>query len=440
MILIAMHTAALRLLPAVFLLLSIAEMSAKEFRAADPESFHRLLPQLQPGDAILLADGEWTDARLHFSAKGTALQPITLKAAIPGKTILTGSSSLRISGEHLVIEGLHFKNPETRVPDLIEFRGDSQSPAHHCRMTQCAIISHQPSEGARECRWVGLYGSHHRIDHCAFIGKIGRGTTLVVWLDEKASTPPAHQIDHNYFGPREKLGQNGGETIRIGDSQTSLLAANCLVAHNYFERCNGEVECISNKSCGNTYRHNTFFEVSGTLTLRHGNGCLVENNTFIGNHAPGSGGIRIIGEDHIVRGNHLENLAGDQARAGICFMLGIPGSPLHGYFQVKRARVENNTLLHCKQPLFIGPSNDSRATLPPIDVLVAGNLIHSPKRPVITADGDPGGITWKNNRWSGKNLGIPPVPDWQQVDSIDTRNTLEPVTRKATGPAWMPAL
>ena len=55
------------------------------------------------------------------------------------------------------------------------------------------------------------------------------------------------------------------ETIRIGDSQTSLLMGGCVVEKNLFEKCNGEAECISNKSCGNIYRENTFLEVSGTL-------------------------------------------------------------------------------------------------------------------------------------------------------------------------------
>ena len=100
----------------------------------------------------------------------------------------------------------------------------------------------------------------------------GKGPTFVVWLGD--GNEGRHQIDHNYFGPREKLGKNGGETIRVGDSKTAMLTGGCVVEKNLFEKCNGETECISNKSCGNIYRDNTFLEVSGTLTLRHGNGCI----------------------------------------------------------------------------------------------------------------------------------------------------------------------
>ena len=43
-----------------------------------------------------------------------------------------------------------------------------------------------------------------------------------------------------------------------------------------FDRCDGEVEIISSKSGGNIYRGNLFLQSRGTLTLRHGDGNLVE--------------------------------------------------------------------------------------------------------------------------------------------------------------------
>jgi poly(beta-D-mannuronate) lyase len=44
------------------------------------------------------------------------------------------------------------------------------------------------------------------------------------------------------------------------------------------------------------------------FTLRHGNGCLVEGNFFIGNHKRGSGDIRIIGENHAIINNYIEGV------------------------------------------------------------------------------------------------------------------------------------
>nr|WP_317039131.1 chondroitinase-B domain-containing protein [Winogradskyella sediminis] len=43
-----------------------------------------------------------------------------------------------------------------------------------------------------------------------------------------------HQIDHNYFGHRPDLGENGGETIRIGTSANSMKSSKTIVESNTF--------------------------------------------------------------------------------------------------------------------------------------------------------------------------------------------------------------
>ena len=371
------------LLTVALLIVAGVPAVAKELPVADVAALKAAVKVAQPGDTLLLAAGTWHDAKLVFTGEGTPQAPITLRAAVAGKTILTGQSTLRIGGDYLVVEGLSFQDPDPEVSDLIDFRRDSKRLSHHCRLTNCAVINTQPLDSSTESRWIGVYGSDHRVDHCSFAGKSGKGTTFVVWLGN--GNQGGHRIDHNYFGPRERLGKNGGETIRIGDSQTSLENGKCLVEQNLFERCNGETECISNKSCQNIYRENTFREVSGTLTLRHGNGCLVERNVFLGNEANGTGGIRIIGEDHVVRGNYLTQLTGDDGRSAITLMMGIPDSPLHRYFQVQRALVEDNSIVDCEHPLLIGLSDDKHATLAPVETLFRGNQIDARERTIIEA-------------------------------------------------------
>ncbi len=403
-------------------------LQAKDIPVTDPAA----LPAAQPGDSLILPEGEFRDVELLLIGTGTKAAPITLKAAVPGKTIFTGKSTLRLSGEHLVIEGLHFKEPDPSVGDLILFRKDSKTLANQCRLTNCAITSTLKEDGTKESRWLGLYGIGHRVDHCSFIGKTGKGTTFVVWLGKEGDGK--HQIDHNYFGPREKLGKNGGETIRLGDSKTSMMTAACIVEHNLFEKCNGEAECISNKSCGNLYRENTFLEVGGTLTLRHGNGCTVERNVFIGNEVNGTGGIRIIGEDHIVRDNYLENLTGDKARSSICLMLGVPNSPANRYFQVQRAKITGNTLVNCEHPISIGVSDGKDASLPPIDTVFEGNQISCPKYSLVEAFCDLGGITWKANTAAVKALGIPATSGIQIGEPKISK--INPIARSTVGAAW----
>jgi poly(beta-D-mannuronate) lyase len=156
---------------------------------------------------------------------------------------------------------------------------------------------------------IGLRHSKNRIDHNYFKGKTHQGTMLVVWLNGE---PAEHRIDHNYFGPRPDRKKNGAETIRIGTSEWWRTNARTIVEDNYFYGCDGEVEIISNKSCENIYRRNTFVECAGTLTLRHGDRASVYGNFFFGNGKRRTGGVRIIGEGHLVYNNYFQDLTGDE--------------------------------------------------------------------------------------------------------------------------------
>ena len=404
----------------------------KDLPVADQAELDAAIQAAEPGDSIVLREGTWVDLKIRFVGKGSSTSPITLRSAVPGKTILTGKSQIRISGEYLTVDGLWIKDPDPSVGDTVEFRADSKSLARHCRLTNSAVtMSSGSAASVVDSRWVNLYGSDNRVDHCFIEGKNNGGTTLVVWLGN--GQEGRHRIDGNYFGAREPLGRNGGETIRVGDSKTSMQPAACVIEKNLFERCDGEAECISNKSCGNVYRGNSFVAVSGALTLRHGNGCTVEENIFHGESAKGTGGIRIIGEDHIVRRNFLSDLAGDDARSGITLMMGIPDSPAHGYFQVKRARIENNVLVNCRHPILIGLSNSKNATLPPIDTVFADNVVTTDQA-VVEARCATDGLQWEGNSFWGKELGIPKPEgvDWRVV-KVERQRAL---TQADVGPAW----
>lgn len=411
---------------------------SREHTLQSPEQLDDALKSATPGDEIILPAGEWPDTLLVIRAEGTADSPVTVRAAEPGKTIFSGKSGLRLSGRHVTVSGLWFKNPDAAVGDCVEFRNGSKQVAEQCRLTNCAITleSGLGSTDGKESRWLGLYGNRNRVDRCLFQGKTAKGATAVVWLGE--GNAGQHVIEQNYFGPREKLGKNGGETIRVGDSKTSMQKAECIIRNNLFERCNGEAECISNKSCGNLYQNNVFVEVGGTLTLRHGNACTVEKNLFFGNKAKGTGGIRIIGEDHIVRGNYLENLAGDEIRCGITFMLGIPDSPAHGYFQVKRAQVLDNELLDCAHSLLIGLAGDKVASppsLPPVDCLIQGNRILTSKADIMESRCNLTGITWKDNQFFSQSNDVPAIPgiEWSKPENLTPRSM---PARESFGPGW----
>lgn len=390
---------------------------ARDIPVGNAAAFAEAAKNITAGDTLILQDGTWADAHLKLHAAGTAEQPVTIKAQTPGKVILTGGSRLSVGGSHIIVDGLWFQNPTG--DQVIELRKDSKQLATDSRITNCAVTNDARLASADSAQFISIYGARNRVDHCYIAGKTTLGTTMVVWLSNEAKDQGRHQIDHNHFGPRPRLGKNGGETIRLGDSKTSMQTAACIVEHNFFEKCDGEAECISNKSCGNLYRHNTFKGVSGTLTLRHGNGCTVENNTFIGDGAKGAGGVRIIGEDHTVTGNRFENLTGENERSAICFMLGIPDSPAHGYFQVKRAKVTGNTFINCKHNILIGMSGDKKAVLPPLETEISRNHIQTSKAEAFEIKCAVDGVTMKDND-TGKELS----------------NLTQSLAAESSGPSW----
>jgi poly(beta-D-mannuronate) lyase len=395
---------------ATLCLAAVISSPAAEVSVSDPESARKAVLAAKPGDVIVLAAGEWKDADLRLDGEGTAERPVTIRAEKPGETIFTGASRLRLGGSHLVVSGLFLLNLSGSEADWLEFRIDSKRRARFCRVTDCAFLEDAKfTAKEKENRWIGIYGEGNRFDHCTIQGKKNRGATVVVWLGEQ--DPGRHRIDANFFAGRPRLGKNGGETIRVGDSRTSMMRAGCLVEGNYFHRCDGETECISNKSCGNTYRGNWFVETQGTLTLRHGNGCLVEGNRFAGLNRGETGGIRLIGEGHRVIGNVLFGLRGEGFRGAICLVNGIPGSPENGYFQVKDAVIEGNTVFDCKDCLVIGFNDEEEATLAPTGVRFAGNsILAGPGQHAVRVVKEASETSWVNNTVRGSVEGMIPVP------------------------------
>ena len=376
----------------------IGAVAGAEFIVKDSDEFHQQMKVLEPGDVLLLADGKWTDVELLAKGQGTLESPITIRARHPGKVILTGNSRMRISGQHMVVAGIRF-NGAWHKTALLEFREDSKQHSSNCRLTNCEFVDcHNPPGKNHEFKYLSIYGRNNTVDHCRFSGKANRGATFVVWLDKNGG---GHSIRQNHFGSRPPLGFNGGETIRVGDSKTSHLSACCIVEGNLFERCDGEIEIISSKSCDNIYRNNVFLRCSGTLTLRHGHRCRVEQNMFLGENAKGSGGVRVIGSDHLVMNNYFERLDGSGYRGALVLMNGIKNTPANGYQAVQRARVVHNTFVDCKQTILVAPDNDRGEQVTPKDCLFWGNGFFSTHGPLIDFREKVEGFRWESNLYFG---------------------------------------
>ncbi|MEM8782119.1 MAG: polysaccharide lyase 6 family protein [Planctomycetota bacterium] len=398
---------------AVFASLGVAlPGGAAEFLVHNAAELTQRLGQVNPGDAIVLADGVWTDQYLRFNADGTANAPITLRAQTPGQVVLNGNSRLEISGDHLVVDGLRFDGGALNAGQhIVRFRG-SNGDANHSRLTNTAILNYNPPDINTRYFWVSLHGENNRVDHNTFVGQNHSGVTVTVWRDGGID---GHRIDGNLFADRPEGNGNGFETIRIGTSSDSLSDSQTVVENNLFHATDGETEIISVKAGDNDLRYNTFLESAGTLTLRHGNGNRVNGNFFLGNDKNRSGGVRVIGEDQVVTNNYLAGLDG-RAGGGIVLTAGQPDFPLNGYQPVVNATIAHNTLVDIDDAAFHlddGLGSDGR-TLLPDRVTLANNLVRGSEAAFEGAEGTD--FVWQSNLAFDGPLGVSSRPGILEAD------------------------
>ena len=381
----------------ILLFFSCQPQGEKQTLVHTLEEYNQAVNHAKPGSTIVLANGVWENAELLFQGKGTAEAPITLTVEEKGKVTLEGQSYLQIAGEYLHVEGLVFKNGYTPTNEVISFRKNNKELAYNSRLSECVIDNYSNPERHEQDSWVALYGKNNRVDHNHFEGKGNRGVTLIVRLNTKESIENNHIIEANYFGPRQNLGSNGGETLRVGTSHYSMEKSNTLVQGNYFDRCDGEHEIISNKCDQTTYKNNVFFESIGTLTMRHGDETLVEGNVFLGNRKRNTGGIRVINGQQTVRNNYGYGLTGYRFRGALVVMNGVPNSPLNRYFQVEDAIIENNVFVDSDHVQLCAGSDAERSATP-INSTFKNNTFYLEKpSKLVTIYDDISGIAFENN-------------------------------------------
>jgi poly(beta-D-mannuronate) lyase len=356
-----------------------------------------VLNRSMPGDTILLEDGIYNDAAIVFNSLGTNDKPIIFCPRNEGKVTFTGKSGIRIGGKYLVVKGFIFRNGFSPDHAVIEFRSESNIPANNCRVTNCVIHSYNQPDRSKPDIWVSLYGKYNRFDHNYLTGKLSNGVTLAVMRDDSSSISNYHQIDHNYFGMRPRLGSNGGETIRVGTSKNSLLPSYTVIENNYFYQCDGEVEIISIKSCDNTIRSNTFVECEGSLVLRHGNNNTVESNIFLGNGKPHTGGIRVINANHKIYNNFLYGLKGDRFRSAFAVMNGVPNSLINRYHQVSNVFIGFNTFVDCDNIGFTIGADNERTAVPEKTLFFANLIVNQQGDFRFTSQNNSGGIEFVCN-------------------------------------------
>lgn len=429
-------------------------LSSETYFVNNKDQYYQATKNLNAGDTVVLENGIWNDFEILFEGQGTENEPIQLKAQTNGQVFITGKSNLKIAGNYLIVSGLIFKDGYTPTNSVIEFRKNKYELANNSRITEIVIDNFNNPDRTQNDNWVTIYGKNNRFDHNHLSGKKNKGVTLVVKLNSVESQNNKHLIDHNYISNRQILGSNGGETLRIGTSHYSLQNSDTSVINNYFDKCDGELEIISNKSGNNKFIGNFFNESRGTLTLRHGNGTLVKDNIFFGNNIDHTGGIRVINKNQTIINNYMEGLKGYRFGGALVVMNGVPNSKINRYHQVENAVISNNSIINSDH-IHLAAGSDQERSAVPIESSFNNNLIfHQDNINPIKIFDDVSGISFSNNIISNsdnleikngfnlKNLEV--YKDYNNltyakgITSIGISKNLTKIAKDKTGVSWYP--
>lgn len=250
----------------------------KRVSVASVDELTEAASDLEPGTILELAPGTYElTHRLEIEARGAEDQPVVIRAAQPGKTLIAGDGEI-------IVDGLSFHG----------VYGLDCQHSKHVRITNCRF--HLKQTG-RKNTWVGFIDSRHgRVDHCEFAGREDPGSYVHISRGNRF-----FRIDHNYFHDFKELGYNGDESIYLHG--TGVWAIHTVVESNLFERCNNEGELIGIKSHRNIVRNNTFKDCKGAVSIHDGNYNCVIDNVFIALDEPQASGVRIHGKHNAVVNN-----------------------------------------------------------------------------------------------------------------------------------------
>ncbi len=353
----------------------------------------------RPGDEIVLAAGQYDDWDLTIEKSGTSEFPITLRGEAPGVAVFGGSSTIVITGDHVLVRDLVFNACEPKSKQSV-IRFDD---AANSRVT-ASVFRDSRMESGRAVVEIAGKASDCRVDHCRFIGTHYRSVRVIVDDAALRNGPPLRtRIDHNVFREIPSLGANGGETIQIGSRAYphSELETFVVVEDNVFIRCNGEAEIISDKTSENIFRKNLFLDCRGELVIRHGNRSTIVDNRFV----RCSGGIRLSGGGHTVTGNTIVDSSG----TGIRLYYGVEDSEHPAaYLPVTNCVIQSNTIINASGAgLMIGANRNQRwhserwaqkpfnasaklaATVAPSKNKISENIIVGKSDQLIVVDGAP---------------------------------------------------
>ncbi len=228
------------------------------------------------------------------------------------------------------------------------------------------------------------------IRRCIFGNKTTKGQGLNITGDGTKRVT----VEYCIFENMSFSDENGGEPLRLGNSQFSGCNFESTVRNCVFRQLTSDVETISIKSCNNIIEDNFFIKNKSNVTVRHGGLAKIRHNYFKSGEITVNGktieancGARIHGYGSSVEYNCFEDNKDDGKFAPITIRKGdAPHDP--NFTDVKTP---------CGKE---GTSHHSYAQA--IDTVIANNEFKNCKKTILKAFGDgslePQNITDENNK------------------------------------------
>jgi poly(beta-D-mannuronate) lyase len=387
----------------------------------------------KPGDHIIMTNGNYDDTSwltshstknlLIKGIKGTASAPIVIQAQSIGGVEIRGAGGFRLYDvANIIIQGFKF----THSQDNSRYSDDAAIQCHMCDFVRFTRNQFELTTSlGSSAEWLSItseVSDHNRIDHNVFKNKSTKGVFILIF-GGNGDMAKYNRIDHNYFYNQYYSAGNGGECLRIGNSERGLKNAYTTVEYNLFEKCNGDMEAVTVKSSSNTFKANTFRGNQGSLTFRHGNNNVADGNFFL----DGKNGIRSYGHDHKIINNYFGSLSGTGSLAPLVIGSGSIEEDLN-YSNSQHSRSKNvlvafNTFYN-NQNTYLRLGENFR-TLPPQYITVDHNILVGSSGRLVNFDRGEY-ITWtKNILYGSASKGNMPTSGYTIVDPK--------LTLKATG-------
>ena len=275
--------------------------------------FDSAYSKLQPGEAIVIQDGNYTwNTDRTLAKKGTAEKPIYIVYQTLQRAVFTkNNAEFMITGSHHVIAGLRFNASNDEV-----FRINGPDNRIACNYFQTS-----GGQGYIYVTGKG-HGDRTEIDNNVFDNH-NSTAVRILRCDPQESNCTSNSlgihIHHNTWKNKAYAGDNGHSAIKLGsgyEAPPGIKTYNAdnnnldaIVENNYFENWDGEKELITVKSDHNIIRNNCIKgSTRSGIVVRAG-----KNNLITGNWSDSaSEGIRISGRGNYYVFNYRRTANGGQ--------------------------------------------------------------------------------------------------------------------------------